>query len=355
MDYKKIGRFIVELRKEKKMTQEELASKLFVSRTTISKWELGANTINIETLVRISEIFNITIEELMNGEKINRTKTTLRKYLLLTISILFISLTAFLLYYFIYNYNSIAVYETHGTSDNFELHNGLIFISKEKFYINIGYIEKIKDDDINSTKLYYEKNDKQIILYEGNDDEPITYTSTYDGDIQFPYDDLKYLLNNLYLEIEFNGKEKDTIKLNTYRTYSNKALFTKNKKTLKQEDVYNFDTNIPKYVKDNFKFNSNDNGYIWERKENGIEIKESYFPDVTTYFVSEIYGDYEEKYIYTYPNDYSYSKTNIHTGNIELEFTYTDDNDIKLCLNGNCDGEKIKYFNEKYLSKVDFN
>ncbi len=45
MDQRKTGKFIAELRKSRKLTQQQLAQKLYVDRTTISKWELGQNTI----------------------------------------------------------------------------------------------------------------------------------------------------------------------------------------------------------------------------------------------------------------------------------------------------------------------
>ena len=73
MNQKKVGKFIAELRKEKSMTQQELAEKLFVDRTTISKWELGENTINTEMLLQIAVLFNVTINELIVGERQNKT------------------------------------------------------------------------------------------------------------------------------------------------------------------------------------------------------------------------------------------------------------------------------------------
>ena len=50
-----------ELRKEKGLTQEELAEALFVSRTAISKWESGRGVPNIESLKAISKFFSVSI------------------------------------------------------------------------------------------------------------------------------------------------------------------------------------------------------------------------------------------------------------------------------------------------------
>ena len=59
-----------ELRKQKNLTQEELAQQLFVSRTAVSKWESGRGYPNIESLKAIAEFFDITIDELLSGEEL---------------------------------------------------------------------------------------------------------------------------------------------------------------------------------------------------------------------------------------------------------------------------------------------
>ena len=59
-----------ELRKSKGLTQEELAEKLFVSRTAISKWESGRGYPSIDSLKEISRYFSVTIDELICPEEI---------------------------------------------------------------------------------------------------------------------------------------------------------------------------------------------------------------------------------------------------------------------------------------------
>ena len=58
------------LRKQKAITQEELAQMLFVSRTAVSKWESGRGYPNIESLKAISKIFGVTVDELLSGEEL---------------------------------------------------------------------------------------------------------------------------------------------------------------------------------------------------------------------------------------------------------------------------------------------
>ena len=59
-----------ELRKNKGLTQEELAEALYVSRTAISKWESGRGYPSIDSLKEISKYFSVTIDDLLSGEKL---------------------------------------------------------------------------------------------------------------------------------------------------------------------------------------------------------------------------------------------------------------------------------------------
>ncbi|MBQ6624870.1 MAG: helix-turn-helix transcriptional regulator, partial [Clostridia bacterium] len=58
------------LRKQKGLTQEELAEALYVSRTAISKWESGRGYPNIDSLKAISKLFSVTIDELLSGDEL---------------------------------------------------------------------------------------------------------------------------------------------------------------------------------------------------------------------------------------------------------------------------------------------
>lgn len=59
-----------QLRKQKGFTQEELAEKLYVSRTAISKWESGRGYPSIDSLKAISKLFGISIDELLSSEEL---------------------------------------------------------------------------------------------------------------------------------------------------------------------------------------------------------------------------------------------------------------------------------------------
>ena len=72
MNQEKIGKFILELRKEKNMTQQELADKIGVTDRAISKWENGRGMPDLSLMKPLCEELGISINELISGEKINK-------------------------------------------------------------------------------------------------------------------------------------------------------------------------------------------------------------------------------------------------------------------------------------------
>ena len=70
MDQEKIGRFIADCRKECNLTQEQVAEKLGVSNKTVSRWENGNGFPNVSLLQPLCELLNISVNELLLGEKI---------------------------------------------------------------------------------------------------------------------------------------------------------------------------------------------------------------------------------------------------------------------------------------------
>ena len=74
MNAQKCGKFITELRKEKNLTQKDLANELNVSDKAISRWETGKGFPDVDSLQSLSKFFSVSINELLAGEKAE-TKT----------------------------------------------------------------------------------------------------------------------------------------------------------------------------------------------------------------------------------------------------------------------------------------
>lgn len=74
MNQEKIGKFILECRKAKKLTQSELAEKLGVTDKSISNWENGRNMPDLSLFKPLCKILDITINDLISGEKVTKDK-----------------------------------------------------------------------------------------------------------------------------------------------------------------------------------------------------------------------------------------------------------------------------------------
>ena len=73
MDAEKTGRLIAALRKEKNMTQQQLAEQLYVSDKAVSRWETGRGFPEITVLENIADILGVSVAEIIKGEKIEGT------------------------------------------------------------------------------------------------------------------------------------------------------------------------------------------------------------------------------------------------------------------------------------------
>ena len=76
MDYKKTGNLIKKIRKERNMTQMELAESLGVTDRTISKWETGRGFPDVSLLKPLAETLGITVTELLEGELVQGSEVT---------------------------------------------------------------------------------------------------------------------------------------------------------------------------------------------------------------------------------------------------------------------------------------
>jgi transcriptional regulator with XRE-family HTH domain len=90
-----------QLRKQKGLTQEQLAEKMFVSRTAVSKWESGKGYPNLDSLKYLSEIFSVSIDDLLSGEELislaeTENRTNIRNTLRVVFGILDVMALAFI-------------------------------------------------------------------------------------------------------------------------------------------------------------------------------------------------------------------------------------------------------------------
>ena len=141
MNQEKIGKFILDIRKQNKMTQKELADKLNVTAQAVSKWENGRGIPDIEILQKISTEFNVNIESILNGEK--NKKTMPIKYILIILLVIILLGVAI---YLLLNSSDYNFTDIKSTSNNFKV-NGVAAYSLDKNSIYISKIEYLDGDE----------------------------------------------------------------------------------------------------------------------------------------------------------------------------------------------------------------
>lgn len=75
MDTIKTGRFLAELRRERELTQEQLAERLGTSNKTISRWENGNYMPPVEMLAELSDFYGVSVNEILSGRRLDESET----------------------------------------------------------------------------------------------------------------------------------------------------------------------------------------------------------------------------------------------------------------------------------------
>lgn len=73
IDKAKFGAFVAQLRKERGLTQKDLAEKLYISNKAISKWETGVSIPDVGLLVPLADVLHVTVTELLTGQRQSQT------------------------------------------------------------------------------------------------------------------------------------------------------------------------------------------------------------------------------------------------------------------------------------------
>lgn len=368
MNDNKFGLFIKELRNEKGLSQEELGEILFVHRTSINKWEKG-NVIPLnDTLLRISEFFDVSVDELLNGRRNNqeeksstnraiidliRSNKKLYKVLFFLGIAFFIMLLIFLSYYFVTTYDSIHVYRVNGKNEKIKMRDGLMIVSNDKLYFRIGDFyykdEKITIDDNTKIKIIYRENDEDNILLQGDARDLFVELSSSKELL------IKLLEKNkpLYIKVEYKDIMEE-IKLWYYEDFSNDSIISNDVDSICKEnpndnfcDNYsdnqiegsnntskNIDNKIKILIKNEFKYDANKDLYYLNREN----ILYNYYK---TYNKLAVIEKSNNKYTYytIYFNDKSFKKTKKLTDN---EVVY---------INNYCEIDKL---NKNYLDYKNF-
>ena len=144
-----LSKKIKKIRNDNKLTQEQFAEKMLVSRTAVSKWENGTCYPSIDSLKYMSKTFNISLDKLLSNEEIleianNENKSNIAKYNSLLFSLLDIIRIIFIfLPLYSYKTNNFVYSVSLFNSNDLGLMLKIIFISIFIIYFIIGFIELI--------------------------------------------------------------------------------------------------------------------------------------------------------------------------------------------------------------------
>lgn len=214
----KTGEFIARLRQTHNMTQEELGNLVFISRKSVSKWETGRACPSIDMLKRLSTVFGVSLEELIEGE-FNSThvrenklayrifKSKIFKVFSFPIILLGLAIISLIIYSTI---DTSSMYSINYEDERFGILNGVFVLSSKANYINFGTMYyNLEDVDDNTTfnyTLYYLDEDVDRKLASFSSIEPVYL----DNSDRFVKAFKKSKNKSLYLRVEYeNTKGKD--------------------------------------------------------------------------------------------------------------------------------------------------
>ena len=80
MDQQKTGEFLKHLRKQRGLTQEQLAEHFCVSSRSVSRWETGNNMPDLDTLIELADFYDVGIREIIEGERKSEKMAGWRSY-----------------------------------------------------------------------------------------------------------------------------------------------------------------------------------------------------------------------------------------------------------------------------------
>ena len=214
MKQEKIGQFKKKIRQDNKLTQKELADKLGVTYQAVSKWENGKNVPDISIIKEMSKMFNIDIDEILDGEKKNKSKTIYPLFLIISLIILLA------IGYVLYNNNGNYEFKTISTTcSDFKI-SGSAAYNKEKATIYISNVEFCGKEDTTKYKtitctLYETYNDTKTKI-SSCDKKTNTNLEDYLKEVQITTDHSSKTCKNLNkssltLEIEAKDNNGKTI------------------------------------------------------------------------------------------------------------------------------------------------
>ena len=371
----KLGKVISNLRKEKGITQKDLADALNVSDKAVSRWECGKSRPDLEMMFEISKYFNVSYKKLITAcisddkkdDKDNKIveeivaefsdmgkKNAKRiKYILLFSVTIILILTIAII--FTNSYNKFKVYKVHSESEVIDKIDGIYVETKIRDTLYLGNIVlkdiKIKDTDVVSIDIYYIEDSKEYIIYNYSSLNNI-YLESYQSYIEI--DDLSEYFDNLYLRVNITNKKNETTK---YETKLEFTLDFSNNRLYKDENFIteDLDRKVIDYSNIDIKKILLENGYKESREQvlykNTNDIIINYMIDTQTITISYEKSNFNYRYRYLLNKDILDVSVFDENYSIIQNYKYDIANNKMNCIVGSCNDYKnvLKILDENIL------
>lgn len=271
------GEKLTSLRKQKGLSQEELGYQLNVTRQTVSKWELGQTTPEMDKLVEMSKIFGVTVDELTNESELNsnevekiedkpindkpQNNATL-KVILIIIAVFIIG--GIIVYSIVFSkFFSFGKGLFNKVDEGFDEAKSIIDMVKDEANKEFNKSDEAKEEVDKSNELFKEKYDEAKNMFNEKEEEFEEEQEKRENEFELEQFNSQFEhystfsqgfhLKNLLDEIvASNQKNKDKIVTVVY----------KNQNYTEAEEIKNLKNNFENHIEYEFLLEYNENGYV---------------------------------------------------------------------------------------------
>lgn len=391
MNQERIGQFIALRRKEKKLTQSDLAEKLGITNRSVSKWETGKCLPDISLFNPLCNILDININELLAGEKLSKEriennkevinymeyskKKEKFKFLIISFVFLIIVIITFLGAYFLTNFNKTTTYELSGKSENFSYSGGLLIVSNYKNILSSGKViaEKTELENVEILSVTLKSDTRTIVSGNmfldgaGLVQEDYGYNEILDKEkidnIDNWYLEILYVIDN-NLEIEKIEIQNEIItKNNRFLNFKTEQIDQEKKRPSNGED-FDYEISLMKFLEEKG-YSHNKESYFYlekvlndERNLHEVVTINPVMHRILYTYTTDKNNYYNIQYtIYTPSYEYSSLNVNGKFNGKEYSYLYNASEDSINCTNGECPGsawQDVKRFLNDFDDIINF-
>lgn len=345
------GEILIAARKKNKMSQEELANKLNVTRQTVSNWERGIALPDITLLSKISKELNTDIKKLIDINPKEQKKKKRKKIIILTLVIGLLVMLITIVVLIVLNRNKFNLYQVSIDDKNVDINGGVLALSKDSNFLLIGDIkftnQNITLDESSTIRIYQQENGNERLILETFYEENIAVRENYGYNEYFP-DDIN--LDAIYIDI-ITEEGTMTFKLNFKEIIdSDKLMYFKSEPIGSEGEYNNSDEEVlstEELLKNGYSYNTEFNQYTktedeidwyYQQSINNLVMEVS----LDSYFIRGTYNAGEKKL--------SFRVLDIPNENYKIICSFFEDGSVESYL-GNC--SDVKEYQEKMQNEYD--